>query len=137
MTTTVDLGNGQTVPRHHLPKSMSSAFDDANSALEQMRAAIKSWVKPLYAIQAPQNETGSFICTAVHQTGRTYELPEPGGAMLVDERDLGTFTKLGFTAVPSGTAPITDLRVGLVFLDTQLNQYMRYDGVQWSPVTLH
>jgi hypothetical protein len=133
---TVDLGNGQTVPRHHLPKTMSSSFDQASAAFEQVRASIRSWVQPLYALQAPVTVSGSVSCNAVGKTGRTYDLTEPGGAVLVDQRDVDVFTKLGFTSVPSGAAPTTGLRVGLVFLDTSLNEYMRYDGANWAPVTL-
>jgi hypothetical protein len=87
-------------------------------------------------MQAPSDVSGEVGCTSVGQSGRTYTLSEVGGALLVDQRDVTMFSKLGFTDVPSGIAPTTGLRVGLVFLDTSLNEYMRYDGNSWAPVTL-
>jgi hypothetical protein len=137
MTTSIDLGNDQTVPRHHVPKAMAMAFDQASGALELARASIRSWVKPLHAMQAPAGVSGDIACNAVGQSGRVYTLSEAGGAMLVDARDGATFSKLGFAAVPSGAAPTTGLRVGLVFMDTSLNEYVRYDGTNWAPVTLN
>jgi hypothetical protein len=133
--TTIDLGNGQTAQRHRLPKSMLRDFDDT-SALGQVQAGIRAWVKSLLAMQAPANFSGDIICTAVTQSGRTYTVPELGGAVLVDQRDVATFVNIGFTTVPSGTAPTTGLRPGLLFLDTSLNEYMRWDGTSWAPVTL-
>lgn len=135
MTTMLDLGGGQSVPRHHLPKNMTSAFDQASAAFDQARASIRSWVKPLYALQAPADVSGRFSCNAVGQSGRIYDLSEPGGAMLVDERDVPIFTKQGFAAVPS-QQPATNLRAGLVFQDTAANTFMRWTGTAWSPVTL-
>ena len=132
---TIDIGNGQSVPRHHLPKDMSAAFDQAQAAFVQAQASIRSWVKPLYPMQAPAAASGTIICNAVRETGRTYNLPEPGGALLVDQRDMSVFSSMGFMPVPSGTAPANP-RVGLVFMDTQLNEYQRWDGAKWAPVTL-
>lgn len=132
---TIDIGGGQAVQRHDLLKNMLRDYDDASAAMSQTQASIRSWLKPLFAMQAAANFSGEVNCTAVGQSGRTYTLPEIGGALLVDQRDVPVFSKLGFTDVPSGSAP-TGLRVGLVFLDTSLNEYMRYDGNAWAPVTL-
>jgi hypothetical protein len=63
-------------------------------------------------------------------------LSEPGGALLVDERDLAVCKKLEFVAVPRAAPPTLFPRVGLVFLDTATNEYRRYDGTNWAPVTL-
>jgi hypothetical protein len=88
------------------------------------------------AMQAPATLSGEVTCTAPGQSGKSYWLPEPGGALLVDERDVAVFTKLRFAAVPSGAAPTTGLRPGLVFMDQSLSEFVRYDGANWAPVTL-
>jgi hypothetical protein len=98
MTTTIDLGGGQSVPRHHLPKSMTANFDQASNALNQALASIRSWIRPLHGLQASVSVSGSVSCNAIGQSGRTYDLTEPGGALFVDERDLPTFTSLKFAA---------------------------------------
>jgi len=72
----------------------------------------------------------------------SYYVPESGGALLVDLRDVQVFMTLkpvGFVAVPSGptaSRPNTGLRVGLVFQDTTLGAFVRYDGAAWNAVTL-
>jgi len=132
---TIDLGNGQTVQRRHLPKNMLHEFDEASAALGQSQANLQSWVKPLCAMQAAAEFSGEIICGAPGQTGLTYTLGEVGGALLVDQRDLAVFSKLGFTAVPS-QQPTANLRAGLVFLDTATGQYLRWNGAAWAPVTL-
>jgi hypothetical protein len=137
MTTNIDLGGGQSVPRHHLPKAMAAALDQASATLGQTQADIRAWVRPLLAMQAPANFSGEIGCTsAPGLTGRTYALSEAGGAVMVDSRDVPVFAKLGFVAVPSGIAPTTGLRVGLVFMDPSLNEYQRWGGSAWAPVTL-
>ena len=133
---TIDIGNGQSVQRHRLPKSMLRDFDTTSAALSQVQASIRAWVQSLLAMQAPTNFSGDMMCTAAHQSGRVYTVPEVGGALLVDQRDVATFANIGFTAVPSGSAPTTGLRPGLLFLDTSLNEYMRWDGTSWAAVTL-
>ena len=133
---TIDIGNGQSVQRHRLPKSMLRDFDTTAAALSQVQAGIRAWVQSLLAMQAPADFSGDIMCTAVTQSGRTYTVPEVGGALLVDQRDVATFANIGFTAVPSGSAPTTGLRPGFVFLDTSLNEYMRYNGNAWAAVTL-
>jgi hypothetical protein len=134
--TIIDVGNGQTVPRHHVPKAMAVAFDQASGALREAQANIRSWVRQVSPMQAPAGFSGDVICNSVGQTGRVYTLSEQGGALLVDPRDVPVFTGMGFTPVPSGPAPTTGLRPGLVFMDTSLNEYMRFDGSAWAPVTL-
>jgi len=86
------------------------------------------------AIQAPAFLSGHIGCGAPAQSGGEYYLPEPGGALLVDERDVAGLAKLGFTAVPSAR-PMENLRVGLVYID-EVAGFMRHDGSVWAPVTL-
>src|SRR6478609_8160402 len=103
----IDLGNGNTVARHHVPHAMLQQFDQASAALSAAQASIRSSVQ-MVALQAPAAFSGSLSCTAPGQSGTTYNLGEAGGALLVNERDVATFTKLGFTAVPS-VQPISGL----------------------------
>lgn len=131
---TIDLGAGHSVPRHHVPPTMLAQYDQASAALSQAQASILSSVK-LTALQAPATFSGSLSCTAPGQSGAVYNLNELGGALLVNERDLATFTALGFTAVPS-VQPTSGLRAGLVFDDTAAGGYMRYSGADWAPVTI-
>jgi hypothetical protein len=141
MPTIIDLGAGQTVDRSHVPSHMLTAFDQATAALSAAQSAILGWIKPLLPLQAPANYTGSIHCNSVGQSGRVYYVPEPGGALLVDTRDLSTFMNLkpvGFTSVASGTTaqrPASP-RMGLAFNDTTLGAFVRWDGAAWNPVTL-
>jgi hypothetical protein len=41
----------------------------------------------------------------------------------------------GFAPVPQ-QQPTMGLRVGLTFFDSAANQYFRFDGSTWAPVTL-
>ena len=139
----IDIGNGQFAQRHHLTKELLHEFDQASGALtqaqvnfSQAQANVRAWTRPLIAMQAAADVSGDILCTAPGQSGRIYTLNEVGAALLVDQRDVAVFSKLGFTDVPSGSAPTTGLRVGLVFLDTSLNAYMSWDGVTWSAVIL-
>lgn len=132
---TVDLGDGQHVPRNHLPPSLKNAYDQAASQLEVARAFIRSWVRPLIALQAPPHISGIISCTASGQTGRVYALAEAGGALLVDQRDVPAFVSMGFATVPTGAAP-PDPRMGQVFWDFELSGFQRWDGAQWAPTTL-
>jgi hypothetical protein len=131
--THLDLGNGHTIPRHHVPKAMLTQFDEASAALSAAQASIR--LISLIAVQAPAAFSGTVQCSAMGQSGTTYNLSEVGGALLADERDVSTFTALGFTAVPS-QQPTSGLRPGIVFFDTAANGYMRFDGAAWAPVTL-
>jgi hypothetical protein len=138
---TIDLGNGQTIDRGRVPAHMLRAFDQANDALASALSAIRGWVKPFTVMQAPAAFSGAIHCSASSQSGYLYQLGEAGGALAVDQRDAAVFTstKVGFTVVPSGPTtarPTTGLRVGLVFQDTTLGAYVRYDGAAWNPVTL-
>jgi hypothetical protein len=134
--TTIDIGNGKTAQRHHLTKAVLGEFDQATAALSQAQANVRAWVRPLLAMQTAAGFSGDVSCNAPNQSGRTYTLSEIGGAMLVDERDLGAFSKIGATAVLSGSAPSTGLRSGLVILDASVNELMRFDGSTWAPVAL-
>lgn len=131
---TIDLGNGKTVSRHHVPRAALTQFDEASAALSAAQASIRSI--SLIALQAPTAFSGSVGCTAIGQSGMNYVLGEVGGALLVDERDVATFTNLGFTGVPS-VQPTSNLRAGLVFNDSAAGSFMRYDGAaSWAPITL-
>jgi hypothetical protein len=141
---TIDLGGGVTVDRTHVPATMLAHYDQATTALALAQSNILAWIKPLFALQAPANSSGQFHCNAVGQSGRTYSIPEPGGALLVDQRDLSVFVNpkpvgFGFVAVPSGptaSRPNTGLRAGLCFNDTTLAAFVRWDGAAWNQVTL-
>jgi hypothetical protein len=100
----IDLGNGQTVQRHHLPSNLLHEFDEASATFSKVQANVHSWIKSLLPMQAPANFSGTIDCRAVGQSGRTYALSEVGGALLVDQRDLSTFGRLGFTS-PSSQQP--------------------------------
>jgi hypothetical protein len=133
-SSTIDLGNGKTFERHRLPKDMLRKFDDAAVAFRQTQATVRSWVGSLVPMQAPADFSGSVICTGPGRSGRTHMLSEPGGAMLVESCDVQAFIGLGFAGVPSQqpSAP----RVGGVFFDEAANQYFRWNGSAWAPVTL-
>jgi len=138
---TIDLGSGQTIDRARVPAHMLKSYDQANAAVTSATSDIRNWAKPLTAMQAPATFSGQIHCNAVGLSGYVYNLPETGGAILVDQRDLPFFTntKMNFTAVPSGNTagrPATGLRVGLVYNDTQVGSYVRWDGAAWNPVTL-
>ena len=139
--TQIDLGNGQSVDRSHVPATMLTAYDQATTALAAAQSNILGWIKPLIALQAPIAFTGSFHCNSVGQSGRVYYVPEPGGALLVDSRDVLVFMNLkpvGFTMVQSGTTaqrPASP-RAGLAFNDTTVGSYVRWDGATWNAVTL-
>jgi hypothetical protein len=132
--TSIDIGNGQTVQRHHLPGNLLRELDEASATFSKVQASVRAWIKTLLAMQAPANFSGVIDCRAVGQSGRTYGLSEVGGALLVDQRDTSTFSKIGFT-YPPGTQP-TSPRVGLVFLDTATGEYLRWNGSAWAPITL-
>lgn len=126
---TIDLGGGQTIARRHVPAAMLHQFDQASAALSAVQASIRSEVH-LVPLQAPANFSGTVICS-----GAIYNLGEVGGALLVNERDVATFTKLGFVAVPS-VQPTSGLRAGIVFYDEPAKEYLRYDGANWAPIAL-
>jgi|SRR6185437_8351004 len=132
--TKIDLGGGQSIARHHIPHALLAQFDQAFAALSAAQTSIRSSVQ-LVALQAPAAFSGSISCTAPGQSGSNYNLGEVGGAISVNERDVSTFTKFGFTAVPS-VQPQSGLRAGLAFYDTAAGTYMRCDGANWAPVTL-
>ena len=138
---TIDLGSGQTVDRSHVPANLLAHFDQATAALALAQSNILAWIKPLFALQAPANFTGSFHCNAVGQSGRVYYIPEPGGALLVDQRDMAVFLNLkpvAFASVASGTTaqrPASP-RVAQVYNDTDVGSFMRWNGAAWVAVTL-
>jgi hypothetical protein len=138
MTTnnTIDLGDGHTALRHHIPREKMHELDQATAALKQAQSNLRSWVRPLSAMQGAADSNGTFSCTSPGQSGLTYSLSEVGGALLVDARDVATFLKWNFSAVPT-QQPTSGLRVGLVFLDSATGQYLRFDGVEWAPVILN
>ncbi len=123
-----------TVPKN-LPQPMRRDFDAAKAALENAQASISEWLQFQVAMQAPADASGHFQCKGPGQTGRNYSLAEPGGALLVDQRDLSLFESLGFRPVP-GSAPTANLRAGLVFFDADAGRHLRYDGSDWQPFTL-
>lgn len=63
-TTPIDLGDGKTVPRHHIPVDKLNAFDAAEGAFNKARDAIRTWVTQLCAMQAPPDYTGTITCNA-------------------------------------------------------------------------
>jgi hypothetical protein len=139
---TIDIGGGESVQRRHLPKAMLSEFDEASATFSRAQANIRSWIKPLLAMQAPADASGDtagarrrFIANEPGRSGRVYDIGEVGGAMLVDQRDVSAFAWLGFTPAPS-QQPTSTLRVGLVFLDAATGEYLRYNGSAWAQVTL-
>jgi hypothetical protein len=87
------------------------------------------------AMQAPTNLSGQIICNAPTQSGISYNLSEPGGALLVEQPDVAEFETLGATPVPS-VQPTINLRAGLVFWDEAANEYLRFNGTNWAPITL-
>jgi hypothetical protein len=131
---TIDLGAGQTVARRHVPAGMLHQFDQASAALSAVQRSIRSSVQ-LIAMQAPANFNGTIICGAPGQSSLSYNLPEVGGAMLVNARDVATFTNLGFVAVPTAL-PVSGLRAGIVYFDEPASEYLRYSGAGWAPITL-
>jgi hypothetical protein len=132
--TTIDLGNGQTVQRHHLPKGLLSQLDEATATFSNMQASVRAWVKPMVPMQAAADFSGSVTCNTPGLSGLAYSLGEVGGAILVDQRDVKTFTALGFANVASQQP--SQPRVGLVFLDAATGEYLRWNGSAWAPVTL-
>jgi len=132
--TTIDIGGGKSVQRRHLPKTMLREFDTAAAAFSETQAAVRAWVKPLHPMQGAVDSSGTVTCNAPSQSGLAYTLGEVGGALLVDQRDVAAFAKLGFTDVPSQQP--SNSRVGLVFLDTATGEYLRWNGSAWAPVTL-
>ena len=116
-TTPIDLGDGKTVPRHHIPVDKLNAFDAAEGAFNKARDAIRTWVTQLCAMQAPPDYTGTITCNApIKRAGPTPQRSR--GRHPRDPRDLVAFQRLGFSSVPSGTPPRRAVRKGLVVLDS-------------------
>jgi hypothetical protein len=132
--------NGTTIDRARVPSHLLAAYDQANNSVTMAQTALANWLKPLTVMQAPANFTGQIHCNGVGQSGYVYHLAEPGGAVLVDARDLAMFTSphMGFTVAPSGPTASrpTFVRAGIVYNDTTLGQIVRCDGSTWSPITL-
>ncbi len=101
---TIDLGNGQTVPRHHPPEHLVRALDMANASVEAAKAHLRQWLRPMVKMQAPADFPHCSVgpCNAPQMSGIAYGNIGPGDIIDVDERDVKHFqNNLKFTAVSS------------------------------------
>lgn len=97
----IDLGNGQSVPRHHPPEHLVRALDMANAAVEQAQEGLRRWIRPLYKMQAPANFNAHIgPVNAPGMSGIEYGDVGDGQTIDVDERDVVFFKDvLKFTLV--------------------------------------